>query len=389
MQLFSISLDELNADGTPLLDAQGKPIPTYGQTEIAEFARVFTGYTYASAANPAGPATGKQARYYGAPMIPYPTTATTGHDTARQDAAQRHGPARGPDAAAGHRCGGAQRVHAPEHPPFVGKQLIQRLVTGNPSPAYVARVAAVFNNNGRRSRRHAGGGEGDPARSGSARRREDRGRLRLAEGAGADGDRAPAGAVRHDRRHASRSRSSNLGQRPYFAPTVFNYFMPDAKIPGTSILGPEFGIHTTNSAVGRANLVYTLVYRGFNPDPTIPDVEGTRLFLAPFEAIADNPAAMVSLINQVLAGGQFPAALEPTIVTAVNAITISATPTAAERTEPRPHGRLPDGFVLRLPGAALMNINRRKFLTSTGALTAGALAGNLSTWGVESAEAQA
>ena len=55
-------------------------IPTYGQAEIAEFARVFTGYTYSSAANPAGPATAKQGRYYGAPMVPYPTTATAGHD---------------------------------------------------------------------------------------------------------------------------------------------------------------------------------------------------------------------------------------------------------------------------------------------------------------------
>ena len=61
-----------------------------------------------------------------------------------------------------------------------------------------------------------------------------------------------------------RAFSGNLGQRPYYSPTVFNYFMPDAKVPGTSILGPEFGIHTTVSAVGRANLVYTLVYGGYN-----------------------------------------------------------------------------------------------------------------------------
>ena len=80
MQLFSVGLYELNADGTPILDAQNQPVPTYDQAEIAEFARVFTGYTYASAANPAGPAAGKQGRYYGANLVPYPTTATTGHD---------------------------------------------------------------------------------------------------------------------------------------------------------------------------------------------------------------------------------------------------------------------------------------------------------------------
>ena len=127
--------------------------------------------------------------------------------------------------------------------------------------------------------------------------------------------------------------TSNLGQRPYFSPTVFNYFMPDSKVPGTAILGPEFGIHTTVTAVGRANLVFALVANGgYAPDAAIPMATGTRVFLAPFEAVADTPAAMVTLVNQTLAGGQFPAALEPTIVTAVNAISISTPPTAAERT---------------------------------------------------------
>ena len=75
--------------------------------------------------------------------------------------------------------------------------------------------------------------------------------------------------------------------------------------------------------------------------------------LSQFEALATNPAAMVDAVNEVLTGGQFPAALEPTIVTAVNAITISATPTAAQRTARAQNGRLPDAFVLPLPGAAL------------------------------------
>ena len=175
--------------------------------------------------------------------------------------------------------------------------------------------------------------------------------------------------------------TGGLGQNPYFAPTVFNYYMPDSKVPGTSILGPEFGIHTTVTAVGRANLVYRLVYGGYAGDPNIPMATGTRVFLAPFEAIADDPAAMVSLVNQFLTGGRFPAALEPTIVTAVNAIALSSPPTATQRTDRARMAVSPDGFVLRLPGAALMNTNRRKFLTSTSALTASALAGNLGSLG--------
>ena len=335
MQLFSVGLYELGADGSFLLDAQNQPIPTYGQAEIAEFARVFTGYTYASAANPAGPATGKQGRYYGANMVPYPTTATTGHDPNAKTLL--HGTVL-PAGQTGKQDIDAAVRNVFMHPntgPFVAQQLIQRLVTGNPSKAYVRDVAAVFNNNG-------SGVRGDMAAvvraillhaeaRGSAKTAADFGQLREPVLMVTGLLRALNGITDGNRLETA---TSNLGQRPYYSPTVFNYFMPDSKVPGTSILGPEFGIHTTVTAVGRANLIYSLVYQPGNypPDRTIPTSTGTRLFLQQFEALADNPAAMVSLVNQVLAGGQFPTALEPTIVTAVNAITISATPTAAERT---------------------------------------------------------
>jgi hypothetical protein len=127
--------------------------------------------------------------------------------------------------------------------------------------------------------------------------------------------------------------ANGLGQRPYYAPTVFNYFPPDQTILGTSVLGPEFAIHTTNSAVGRANTIYTMVYAGYPADGTIVDSSGTRLFLAQFESLATTPAAMVTEINKVLAGGLFPAALEATIVTAVNSINLSNPPTAQQRTD--------------------------------------------------------
>lgn len=332
MQLFSINLVELNNDGTPILDATGNPIETYSQTDISEFARVFTGYTYANSPTQTA-ATGKQNRYYGGPMVPYPTTATAGHDPNAKTLLNGTVLPAGQTAQVDIDAAVRNVFMHPNTPVYVGKQLIQRLVTGNPSPAYVARVAAKFIDNG-------AGVRGDMAAvvrailldteaRGAAKTASDYGQLRepvlavtsilRALNAVSDGNRL-AGAT------------GNLGQQPYFSPTVFNYFMPDAKIPGTAVLGPEFGIHTTVTAVGRANLIYTLVYGGYAPDTTVPDATGTRLFLAPFEAIADQPAAMVSLLNQHLAGGQFPVALEPTIVTAVQAITMSATPTAAERT---------------------------------------------------------
>jgi len=339
MQLFSIGLYELKADGTPLLDANNQPIATYDQSDIAEFARVFTGYTYSSAANPAGPANGKQGRYYGAPMVPYPTTATAGHDPNAKTLLNVLPDIQQPVVLPAGQTA-QQDIDAAVHNvfmhmntgPFVAKQLIQRLVTGNPSNQYVARISAVFDNNG-------SGVRGDlaavvkailldpEARGGGST--TDFGQLRepvlmvtglLRALSGVTDGASLAGAT------------GALGQNPYFAPTVFNYFMPDSKVPGTSILGPEFGIHTTVTAVGRANLVYRLVYQGYAPDGTVPSATGTRVFLAPFEAIADTPMAMVTLVNQVLAGGQFPAALEPTIVNAVNQISLSNPPTAAERT---------------------------------------------------------
>ena len=334
LQLFTIGLDELNANGTKILDASGVAVPTYDQADVAEFSRVFTGYTYSSAANPAGPASGKQGRYYGAPMVPFPTTAMTGHDpnaktllnsqvlpagqTGKQDI----------DAAIRNAF-----LHA-NTGPFISRQLIQRLVTGNPSPGYVGRVAAKFENNG-------SGVRGDlatvvktilmdPEARGGVKTAADFGQLKEPVLMVTNMIRALSGVSDGNRLEGA---VSILGQRPYYSPTVFNYFPPDATIPGTMVLGPEFAIHTTQTAVNRTNLVYTLVYGGYAPDTNIPAASGTRLFLAQFESLADTPAAMVSQINKVLAGGQFPVAQEATIVTAVNAITLSATPTAQQRTD--------------------------------------------------------
>jgi uncharacterized protein (DUF1800 family) len=339
-QLFSVGLYELKSDGTPLLDANNQPIPTYDQTDIAEFAKVFTGYTYANSLTQTT-ANGKQNPYYGAPMVPYPTTSTTGHDpNAKTLLGVLPNPAVPTVLPAGQT--GQQDIDAAVHNvfmhlntgPFVAKQLIQRLVTGNPSPAYVARIAAVFADNG-------SGVRGDLAAVVKAilLDQEARGAVKTAADFGQlrEPVLAVTGVVRALNGLTDGARlaglTGNLGQQPYYSPTVFNYFMPDAKVPGTAILGPEFGIHTTVTAVGRANLIYSLVYGGFGPDTTVPDASGTKLFLAPFEAIADNPAAMVSLVNQTLAGGQFPVTLEPTIVTAVNAIAVSSPPTAQQRTD--------------------------------------------------------
>jgi uncharacterized protein (DUF1800 family) len=334
MQLFSVGLYELNSDGSYILDANNKPIETYDQTDIAEFSRVFTGYTYASATNQTS-ATTKQGRYYGAPMVPYPTTATTGHDP--NSKTLLNGTVLPANQSAQQDIDAAVRnvfMH-PNTPPFVAKQLIQRLVTGNPSPAYVARIAAVFVNNG-------SGVRGDlravvrailldgEARGG-VKTASDFGQLKEPVLMVTGLIRALSGVT--DGAQLSGA-TGGLGQQPYFSPTVFNYFMPDAKVPGTSIIGPEFGIHTTVTAIGRANLVYRMIWgygNGYAADRTVPNATGTQLFTQQFESLADNAVALVDRVNDVLAGGQFPAAREQTVVDAVNAITLSVPSTAAQR----------------------------------------------------------
>jgi uncharacterized protein (DUF1800 family) len=332
MQLFSVGLEELNDDGTTINDAQGIPIPTYDQTTIKEFAKVFTGYTYADPVNPAAPGTKKNAPFYAANMVTYPTTATAGHETSAKTLLNavvvlaNQTPQQDLDAA-------VQNVFMhPNTPAYISRQLIQRLVTGDPSPAYLARISAVFKNNGL-------GVRGDlkamvkailldPEARDVVTPDPSFGSLREPVLAVTAAIRALNGITDGNRLPGA---TSNLGQNPYFAPTVFNYFPPNATIPGTATLAPEFAIHTTNSAVARLNLLYTLVYQPYAPDATIPNATGTRLDLSQFAALANTPAAMVTRYSEVLTGGQLDPAAQALVVTAVNAVPISATPTAAER----------------------------------------------------------
>ena len=142
MQLFSIGLVELNVDGTEKLDSSGQPIPTYDQSVIEGFAHVFTGWTYAGAPN------FRQARATRfnqvIPMQLYPSF----HDTGPKKLLN------GVELPAG-QSGEQDLADALDnifnHPnvgPFMAIRLIQRLVTSNPSPGYVQRVAEVFNDNG-------------------------------------------------------------------------------------------------------------------------------------------------------------------------------------------------------------------------------------------------
>ncbi|NJN51521.1 MAG: DUF1800 domain-containing protein [Gammaproteobacteria bacterium] len=143
MQLFSIGLFELNADGSARLNSNGNPIPTYDNDDIQEFAKVFTGLSYGPG-QPGGPSFfGKENPVLHVPMVMFEAFHEPGAKSLLNGVVIPAGQT------------GIEDIESAvdnlfNHPnvgPFFGRQLIQRLVTSNPSPAYIARVTAAFNGN--------------------------------------------------------------------------------------------------------------------------------------------------------------------------------------------------------------------------------------------------
>lgn len=321
LQLFTIGLFELNPDGSLRLDAAGKPVPTYDLDEIEGFARAFTGWTYPTI--PGATARSNNPRNYLGSMIPVNAQHEFGTKLLLRGVTAPANLTPQADLAFAH-----QNIF--EHPnvgPFVGKQLIQKLVTSDPTPAYVARVASAFANNG-------AGQRGDlravvrailldPEARGA--RKIDPGYGKLSEPVLYLTSIARAFGARSDG-VAFRAPSSQLGQFVFYPPSVFNYYPPDFNVPGTTILGPEFGIQTTNTAIARTNVASSLVFASqVAPDPTVFGSTGTVLDFSPYQAVAADAAALADRLDRNLMAGRMSAAMKSAIVGAVNAIAASDT----------------------------------------------------------------
>jgi hypothetical protein len=111
----------------------------------------------------------------------------------------------------------------------------------------------------------------------------------------------------------------NLGQDLFDAPSVFNFYSPGYAVPGTALLGPEFQIHTPNSAIWRADVVRSLFSQWSNPVETYGP--GTTVDVTAFVPLAATPATLVSALDLTLTHGTMPAAMKATIVSAVTADT--------------------------------------------------------------------
>jgi Protein of unknown function (DUF1800) len=214
--------------------------------------------------------------------------------------------------------------------PFIGKQLIQELVTSNPSPAYVARVAAVFNNNGQGSRGDLKAVVRaillDPEARGDAKTDPNYGRLR-----------EPVQLINnmlraYDAKSFDRASNSDgylapnsltLDQDLLRPPTVFSYFPADYNVPGTDLTGPEFGILSATTSLRRANFISTILYVGIRKttDAVNNAPNGTKIDLSAVQALAGNPAQMVDALNAQLMHGTMSASMRASIITAVSSIT--------------------------------------------------------------------
>lgn len=302
MQLFTIGLVELAPDGTVRTDGRGDPIPTYDQAVIEGFAHVFTGWHFAGAPSfdRARPTPQNQVQ----PMQLYPDFHDTGPKQLLNGEVLPGGQSGEQDLAAA-----LDNIFAhPNVGPFITMRLIERLVTSNPSPGYVARVAAAFNDNGAGVRGDLAAvtrailldpeARPDPRMDTDGKLKEPLLRLtqlwRAYDGAAANGSYAnPVAYVLY-------------GQGPLQSPSVFNFFSPFYAPPGEikdrGLVAPELQIATEYQNTLLTNLfaLYTFVNNQQNP-ALRPDQ--VAIDLVDELAVAADPEALIDLVDGKLLGG--------------------------------------------------------------------------------------
>jgi len=302
MQLFTIGLWRLNQDGSQVL-VGGSPVPTYSQQTVQQVALALTGWTYATA--PGKTPSNNNWEYFGAPM----ETRQGNHDTTAKSFLGCSLPA-------------GQSVQQdldglldclmshPNTAPFIATRLIRSLVTSNPSPGYIGRVADVF-------AAKNGGVPGDltavvRAILTDAEARQDtatvnQGRLK-------DPILQIAGLLRALNGQFSSTQGLTylfdyMSQSVLAPPSVFSWFSPLYRVPGSPLFGPEFQIYSPTEATLRGNFFYSIL--SSPAGDTVVD-------LSPFQAYGNDMPGLVEAVNQVLLYGRMPAAMKQALITAAS-----------------------------------------------------------------------
>jgi uncharacterized protein (DUF1800 family) len=317
LQLFSIGVSLLNPDGTPQLDANKQPIPSYTQTTIENFSNVFTGWTYPPM--PGATAQWTDPTYFLGQMAPIEAH----HDMTAKVLFNGTPVPAGGTAEADLKIALDNIFNHPNVGPFIGAQLIQHLVTSNPSPAYVQRVAAVFANDGK-------GVRGDMQAVIQQILLDPEARGDIETGATYGRLREPALFIAGLLRSVGGSsdgvyllqQSANLEQSIFDAASVFSFYPPDYPLTGTALVGPPFAIYDATSSLNRANFLNTLLSdtNGIAADPTVTGATGTQLNLSAWQTDAADSATLINTINQLFFHGAMPADMQSVLTQTVNAI---------------------------------------------------------------------
>ena len=314
LQLFSVGLNQLRSDGTVQVDGDGQPIPPYDQSVVTGFAHVFTGWKLAPPPVPGTP-------NYLDPMV----LQAGNHDTGAKQLLDKLLPA-GQTATKDLADALDDIFNHPNAGPFVSMHLIHALVTSNPSPAYVARVAAVFGDDGTGVRGNLGAVVRaillDAEARGQSKADPNYGRLKepvqfLTNVLRAFDARSANGTTTSD--GYLNPQSVNMGQDVFKPATVFSYYPADFLVPeSVDVLGPEFGILSATTALKRANFVNTMVFSTIGVSTNAPN--GTSIDLSKLQAIAAKPESLVTELDRLLLHGTMSSDTRNAILTAVNAV---------------------------------------------------------------------
>ena len=323
MQLFSIGLVQLNLDGTPVLDGNGKTIDTYNTADVIGVATALTGYDD-NRANMSGVLDENNGLIYEHTLTttPLAVNSESNHSDIAKSFLGVTIPANtlsGPSLATVMNT----LFNHPNVGPFFAKQMIQRLVTSNPSPAYVQRVATVFNNNG-------SGVRGDlravfkailldtEARSAPPAESTGFGKMRtlmnrVAQWSQTFGSTSVSG--RWLVRGLSNT-SESLRQDPMGAPSVFNWYRPGFVKPNSNssaagMVAPEFAMLNETSAAANVNFFAKMI------DETNPELSDLDVAYAAELALVDRPEALVARLDRLLTGDQLSTATKSLIINAL------------------------------------------------------------------------
>ena len=355
MQLFTIGLVQLNADGTEKTGANGARLESYTQDDVSNIARVFTGYDFDTSdgvritpvSNAGTPETYTiESRDYARKPMRFDATR---HSTLAATFLGTTIPANTPGPAALKTALDTLFNH-PNTAPFFARQMIQRLVTSNPSPAYVGRVSAAFANNG-------AGVRGDLKAVWTAILLDDEARspakvaepaygklrepmLRLVQWGRSFGIGSAAGSWKM---FDTNGAADKLGQSPLRSPSVFNFFRPGFVPPSTALAkaqapAPEFQLVNETTVGGYLNFMQGVIRDGIRcPEPSVPQavyrnyiIDITASYTSELALVSD-AAALVRRLNLVLCAGQMSAANVNLIIAALNGTPVTASSSAAQK----------------------------------------------------------